>query len=363
MQAQESLHDRGSPPRTRVLVIDDDAACRFSIRVAVPEWDVFEAEDGLAGLDLFRRDPASFDIIVLDINMPGLDGYATCLQIRALHRTIRILPFTGHIEAIPFLAELACLPALLKDSAPADIRQRLYGAIGMSPPPLEPGPAVLAFAQQRAVELERRARDDTPSMRVVILATERDRLYGLEKMLKGVGIGIVCVATSAAALRESLQTMTVGVLVSPSIDQYAALEIATERSLPLLVVVSNTVDALESIRLPATTPLGVIFSADVDIPDKLATAISTLRAGKPYMPYDLIPRLHGIDLTQREQTLVTLDIQRHSNAEIAEQMGIEVESITTYRSRIRRKILDSAPEKEKLPDWAATWLARFRGNH
>ena len=61
---------------TRVLVIDDEAAIRLLCRVNLEAegMTVDEAADGRAGLDSARaRRP---DVILLDVMMPGLDGWA-----------------------------------------------------------------------------------------------------------------------------------------------------------------------------------------------------------------------------------------------------------------------------------------------
>lgn len=61
--------------RPRVLVVDDDAAIRFVIREAFASvgFDVVEAESGLLGLDALDQQPPA--LILLDIMMPGLDGF------------------------------------------------------------------------------------------------------------------------------------------------------------------------------------------------------------------------------------------------------------------------------------------------
>jgi DNA-binding response OmpR family regulator len=61
------------PPR--VLVIDDEAPIRLLCRVNLEaeKMEVLEAEDGTQGLDLARSERP--DVILLDVMMPGLDGW------------------------------------------------------------------------------------------------------------------------------------------------------------------------------------------------------------------------------------------------------------------------------------------------
>ena len=60
---------------TKVLVIDDEAPIRLLCRVNLEaeEMDVIEAADGPSGVEKARGE--SPDVILLDVMMPGLDGW------------------------------------------------------------------------------------------------------------------------------------------------------------------------------------------------------------------------------------------------------------------------------------------------
>ncbi len=60
---------------TRVLVIDDEAPIRLLCRVNLEAegMDVLEASDGPTGLEKARNEEP--DVILLDVMMPGLDGW------------------------------------------------------------------------------------------------------------------------------------------------------------------------------------------------------------------------------------------------------------------------------------------------
>ena len=69
---------------SRVLVIDDDEVVRALVRTLLERGGalVFEAPDGRAGLgELFAHRP---DLVVLDVEMPDLDGWETLRRIRDL---------------------------------------------------------------------------------------------------------------------------------------------------------------------------------------------------------------------------------------------------------------------------------------
>jgi len=85
-----------------VLVVDDDATMRFLIREVLQQasFQVIEAENGQQALDLFEQ--VIPDIVLMDVSMPGKDGYATCLEIRQMPhgRYLPILMATGFDDMV-----------------------------------------------------------------------------------------------------------------------------------------------------------------------------------------------------------------------------------------------------------------------
>jgi len=74
-----------------VLVVDDGAAIREMIAsyLAQIDCDVRQAEDGAAALAMIELAPP--DLVLLDVRMPGMDGYEVCRRIKAMPRG-RLLP-------------------------------------------------------------------------------------------------------------------------------------------------------------------------------------------------------------------------------------------------------------------------------
>jgi len=75
---------------TKVLVIDDEAPIRLLCRVNLEAegMDVIEAPDGPSGVDKARDERP--DVILLDVMMPGLDGWRVAEQLFEDDRTISI---------------------------------------------------------------------------------------------------------------------------------------------------------------------------------------------------------------------------------------------------------------------------------
>jgi DNA-binding response OmpR family regulator len=80
---------------SRILVVDDDDDIRGLLRALLERagHEVSEASDGRAGLrELYAGSP---DLIILDVTMPGLDGWATLERIREV-TDVPVLMLTAH---------------------------------------------------------------------------------------------------------------------------------------------------------------------------------------------------------------------------------------------------------------------------
>jgi len=75
-----------------ILVIDDKEEIRALIKVVLNNYgfNVIEADNGTIGMQLLRSQ--KLDLVVCDINMPGMDGYQTLVAVRASSTTAPI-PF------------------------------------------------------------------------------------------------------------------------------------------------------------------------------------------------------------------------------------------------------------------------------
>jgi two-component system KDP operon response regulator KdpE len=78
----------------KVLIVDDDSMFRRALRTALTAsgFDAAEARDGGEAIQLLRGRP--YEIVLLDINMPGMGGIETCRKVRELSPRIGILMLT-----------------------------------------------------------------------------------------------------------------------------------------------------------------------------------------------------------------------------------------------------------------------------
>ena len=62
----------------RILVVDDEDKIRAIIRKygEFEGYEIAEAHDGMEAVEICRKE--DFDLIILDVMMPELDGFSTC---------------------------------------------------------------------------------------------------------------------------------------------------------------------------------------------------------------------------------------------------------------------------------------------
>ena len=70
---------------TKILIVEDDPAVRDVVKHALSRegMETLAVEDGEAALERLREDVEPFDLVVLDVMLPGMDGISVCREIRA----------------------------------------------------------------------------------------------------------------------------------------------------------------------------------------------------------------------------------------------------------------------------------------
>ena len=115
---------------TRILLVDDekDFVEMLSLRLNEVGEDVTPAYDGQMCLAVLEKDP--FDIIILDIKMPGMDGIQTLKQIKARYPLVEVILLTGHGSAETAVEgmKLGAYDYLLKPADFDDLQEKVLGA-------------------------------------------------------------------------------------------------------------------------------------------------------------------------------------------------------------------------------------------
>ncbi len=92
-------------PRGKILVVEDDPSLREIVALGLRRegYQVVEAPDGQAGLDRFAQERP--DLVLLDVMLPGLDGFEVC---RAIRRTslVPVIMLTARTDTVDVVVGL-----------------------------------------------------------------------------------------------------------------------------------------------------------------------------------------------------------------------------------------------------------------
>ncbi len=84
----------------RIMIVEDEAAIREfeAINLKRVGYTVVEAGSAEEALDIFDNDTEGFDIALLDISMPGMDGFTLCKELRKRTETLGIIMLTARTQ-------------------------------------------------------------------------------------------------------------------------------------------------------------------------------------------------------------------------------------------------------------------------
>lgn len=110
----------------KILVVDDEPQILKVLQAYLEKegYHVVSAMDGLAALEVFNRENPTF--VILDLNLPGLDGLEVCREIRR-NSTVPILMLTARVEEVDKLIglELGADDYVVKPFSPREIVARV----------------------------------------------------------------------------------------------------------------------------------------------------------------------------------------------------------------------------------------------
>lgn len=122
----------GLPPR--VLVVDDEADVRHVLRVALEGWG-YQVDEAASGEEAISRlATRRYDLLLLDLRMPGMDGVAVMERVRLSRPHLPIIILTGYATLESAIAAVRCgaTDYLLKPVSIREIARAVHRAFQRS---------------------------------------------------------------------------------------------------------------------------------------------------------------------------------------------------------------------------------------
>jgi DNA-binding NarL/FixJ family response regulator len=336
-----------------LLAIDNDAASRRSLLAAVPDdWTVLQAATGVEALDLVPQWGLQFSVVLVDPQLPDLDGVLVCAQLRILLPSLPIVPVTKAIRDLPILAELGCLPPLIKPVSANVLAQHLATALATSPPQPQ-GSAMLRLIYEQAVAAERRVRQGPGPLRALLCVSSPIKRAGLGQVLSR--LALTEQVAHAGALQHALAHAEFDVLVIDASDYPSAIETLERHHVPIILIAATMVQVL---TVPTRNVLGVILENDAGAEAQLHDLLERIRTGgeqgallggaSSNVPWAVPPfvfqRLAHARLSEREIEVLWLDSQGFRPTQIAGQLHIERATVNSHWKRAQRRLGFSRPQ-------------------
>jgi len=114
----------------KILVVDDEESIHLLYREELEEegYQVFSATNGEEALEIFGSNP--IDLVILDINMPGMDGIEVLRQLKAQKPSLPVILSTAYSEYKHDLGSWASDDYIVKSSSLDELKTSIRKRLG-----------------------------------------------------------------------------------------------------------------------------------------------------------------------------------------------------------------------------------------
>jgi two-component system sensor histidine kinase/response regulator len=218
----------GNPPiarnATRVLVVDDNRTHCGILECLLKGWgwianSAQSGEEALAQVQAARESGDAYQLILVDVHMPGMDGFELAEHLQRMPdvvpATIMMLTSGGQRGDIGRCAELGISVHLLKPVRPSELQDAIRRAVGISP--VEAAPATQPDSAP--------ARGLTPSLRILLAEDNAVNRKVVTRLLEKRGHRVLVTANgkeALAALKKDVFDLVLMDVQMPEMDGFEA---------------------------------------------------------------------------------------------------------------------------------------------
>lgn len=138
----------------KVLVAEDEASIREFIVINLQRsgYEVSQANNGRAALEIYEAADGDFDVVLLDIMMPEMDGLEVCKRLRSMSQTVGIIMLTAKTQEIDRVTGLlvGADDYVTKPFSPSELMARvdaIYRRVEMNKNRSEPQKSVVELGE------------------------------------------------------------------------------------------------------------------------------------------------------------------------------------------------------------------------
>lgn len=229
----------------RILVVDDDEGVRSYLAEALEldDHEVVQAVDGQAALGVLEK--RSFDLVLTDLKMPGVDGLALLGRVRELEPDTEVILLTAHgtvataVEAMQrgaydFLEKPIGSPAELRLLVGRALERRSLRALSESAARSQPGALRLGYGDPAMRPVEEALTKVAKTHATVLLLGESGTgkevaaraVHGQSPRAQGPFMAINCAALSAQLLESELFGHEKGAFTGAHAQRRGRIELA-----------------------------------------------------------------------------------------------------------------------------------------
>lgn len=115
----------------KILVVDDEENIRLLFKEELQDegFDVDVAQNGYEAIEKVKKE--EYDLVVLDIKMPGIDGIKTLTEIKSLKRSLPVILCSAYGEYKQDLTSWISDDYVVKSADTTELKQKIRKVLGL----------------------------------------------------------------------------------------------------------------------------------------------------------------------------------------------------------------------------------------